>query len=490
MIISDGANDPLNWLMQPPPDESAEQKLAREQQEADAKKISDMIDEDIKREKAALKKKQVVRVLLLGQAESGKSTTLKNLRVKYAYKEWAQERAAWRSVIQLNLLRSVLTIVDTARTELDNDPVFSKGVVESKEDSDAATTQGSVQLSESIRKLLLRLGPLRMVETELKLRLGAASDEVRAEDGIQPTELYASPFDRPVPRRPTKEFGVRRWKDILNAVTKTGSTDGRRLVGATAQAGGRDQLTEIIASCREDMKSLWKDESVRGLLRRKKVYLEHTAGFFLPDLDRIATREYEPADDDILRARLRTVGIQEYKLHMGGSNLNTPRDWCFYDVGGARTVRNAWLPFFDNVNAIIFLAPVSAFDEHLSEDVKVNRLEDSLILWTAICKSKLLAKSTLILFLNKCDILKQKLRNGAQLSTYLSCYGDRPNDLASFIKYLKRKFNDAMKTHSPSPRPGYFYPTSVIDMKATASTLVAVRDGILRDHLREAEMVL
>lgn len=224
----------------------------------------------------------------------GKSTTLKSkhactlivsnadaledLRVKYAYKEWAQERAAWRSVIQLNLLRSVLTIVDTARTELDNDPVFSKGVVESKEDSDAATTQGSVQLSESIRKLLLRLGPLRMVETELKLRLGAASDEVRAEDGIQPTELYASPFDRPVPRRPTKEFGVRRWKDILNAVTKTGSTDGRRLVGATAQAGGRDQLTEIIASCREDMKSLWKDESVRGLLRRKKVYLEHTAG--------------------------------------------------------------------------------------------------------------------------------------------------------------------------------------------------------------------
>lgn len=71
MIISDGANDPLNWLMRPPPDESAEQKLAREQQEADAKKISDMIDEDIKREKAALKKKQVVRVLLLGQAESG-----------------------------------------------------------------------------------------------------------------------------------------------------------------------------------------------------------------------------------------------------------------------------------------------------------------------------------------------------------------------------------------------------------------------------------
>ena len=41
---------------------------------------------------------------------------------------------------------------------------------------------------------------------------------------------------------------------------------------------------------------------------------------FLPDLDRVATREYEPTDDDILRARLRTVGVQEYKVHMGNSS--------------------------------------------------------------------------------------------------------------------------------------------------------------------------
>ncbi len=64
----------------------------------------------------------------------------------------------------------------------------------------------------------------------------------------------------------------------------------------------------------------------------------------------------------------------------------------------------------------------------------VNRLEDSLLLWKAICESKLLAKAILILFLNKCDILKQKIQNGTQLSMYLSGYGDKPNDAASFIK--------------------------------------------------------
>jgi guanine nucleotide-binding protein subunit alpha len=48
---------------------------------------------------------------------------------------------------------------------------------------------------------------------------------------------------------------------------------------------------------------------------------------------------------------------------------------------------------------IIFLCPVSCFDERLDEDVRVNRLEDSTLLWRSICSSKLLTKTQLILFL-------------------------------------------------------------------------------------------
>jgi G-protein alpha subunit len=34
----------------------------------------------------------------------------------------------------------------------------------------------------------------------------------------------------------------------------------------------------------------------------------------------------------------------------------------------------AWVPFFDDMNAIIFLAPISCFDQALAEDPSVNRL--------------------------------------------------------------------------------------------------------------------
>lgn len=58
--------------------------------------------------------------------------------------------------------------------------------------------------------------------------------------------------------------------------------------------------------------------------------------------------------------------------------------------------RNAWLPYFTDIHAILFLAPISAFDERLREDRRVNRLEDSFILWQSICKSELLKNVILI----------------------------------------------------------------------------------------------
>lgn len=35
---------------------------------------------------------------------------------------------------------------------------------------------------------------------------------------------------------------------------------------------------------------------------------------FLNDAERIAVRNYQPTDDDVIRARLRTLGVQEYRF--------------------------------------------------------------------------------------------------------------------------------------------------------------------------------
>jgi guanine nucleotide-binding protein alpha-1 subunit len=86
------------------------------------------------------------------------------------------------------------------------------------------------------------------------------------------------------------------------------------------------------------------------------------------------------------------------------------------------------------VNAIIFLAPISVVDETLDEDPTVNRLEDTYLLWKAVVSSKLLTKVQLILFLNKCDILERKLARGLSVKRYIPTYGERENDLPNVAK--------------------------------------------------------
>lgn len=47
---------------------------------------------------------------------------------------------------------------------------------------------------------------------------------------------------------------------------------------------------------------------------------------FLNDVDRIVARDYEPSDDDVVRARLRTMGVQEY--HFSYTTNGTVRSDC------------------------------------------------------------------------------------------------------------------------------------------------------------------
>ena len=80
------------------------------------------------------------------------------------------------------------------------------------------------------------------------------------------------------------------------------------------------------------------------------------------------------------------------------------------------------------------VSPVSVFDQRLEEDYNINRLEDSITMWTSICSSKLLAKTQLILFLNKCDLLRRKLKRGIKVNKYLPSFGDRPNEVMTVVK--------------------------------------------------------
>jgi ATPase subunit of ABC transporter with duplicated ATPase domains len=71
--------DPLTIAAAPPPNETQEQQAKRLERENEARRVSNEIDEKLRAEGAALKKNRTVKLLLLGQSESGKTTTLKSM---------------------------------------------------------------------------------------------------------------------------------------------------------------------------------------------------------------------------------------------------------------------------------------------------------------------------------------------------------------------------------------------------------------------------
>ncbi|KAI0633636.1 G-alpha-domain-containing protein [Trametes polyzona] len=545
MAHCDSAPDPLAVAIEPPRDESAADRWAREQREAQARRISEQIDEQIRAERQAMKKrKPPMRLLLLGQSESGKSTTVKNFQLAYAYDAFLAERAAWRAIIHLNLVRSMNNILEVLWKEFsavspstdaglrpytpNTDLQAANGVLEVDLDEDEDEPEQSSDpsgptLTNNHRELMLRLAPLRQVQRDLERSLGAASTEVVASGSSS-----AAPWSLTGGGWRPREFAITSrsgWKSALGRVRAVGrmsldSTIGRyekrsdtaavdeTLPGRPKTGGRRSSVSksamperteeksedvdieaaaEVIASCADDMFALWKDPSVRTVLSRRGMRPEEGPGFFLNDVSRIAARDYQPSDDDVVRARLRTMGVQEHRI-MFEKGSDAGVEWLIYDVGGARSLRNAWYPYFDNINAIIFLAPISCFDERLAEDRRVNRLQDSLLLWKAVCSTKLLAPVQFILFLNKCDLLQKKLDRGVRVVDFVPTYGARPNDFENVSRYFRSQFKDISARHSPNPRVFYAFLTSVVDTKATRITVATVREGIQRNNLKSAAL--
>ncbi|KAJ8696683.1 hypothetical protein PTI98_006532 [Pleurotus ostreatus] len=480
--------DPLTAAMAPPPNESEEDRQARLAAEHAAKVRSDAIDEELNRQRQAEKRApKQVKVLLLGQSESGKSTTLKNFQLMHSPKAFRAERALWKAVIQLNIVRSIRLILDsmTEAQEAHSSPAPSTySTSSSSRPASPLVEKEYPRLSPDLLKLKMRLSPLLSVEEALTRTLAPSGSSELEATRLIPLR-YSSRSNTP-PKEPSVYAGAL-WKGALGRLMSSdkGSDvdDREEVVWDDPKDPGL-----VLHACAADMTQLWNDPTVRKLLEVQRLRLEEMAGFFLDSLDRVTAPKYVPSDDDILRARLKTLGVSEHRFKLKTGNMMS-HEWTVFDVGGQRSLVTAWVPYFDDVEAIIFLAPISCFDQVLQEDPSVNRLEDSILLWKAIVSNPLLKHTSMILFLNKCDIMRAKLASGIQFSKYVISYGDRPNNFETASNYLRKKFSGIQKQCSPKPRSYYCHFTSVIDTSSTLHILQNVQDVLLRSNLEQSSLV-
>ncbi|KAJ7229568.1 G-protein alpha subunit [Mycena haematopus] len=453
---SNSSFDPLNVSLQPPPNETEEEKAVRLEAAREATRVSRSIDVGLVESKKALdRKKRAVKILLLGQSESGKSSVLRNFRLAFTPKYFESERLLWTTVIQLNLISSIKKILTVLQEEW--------------EETESAEPTHETPLTSEHRRLALSLSPLLAFETSISQMMdsttGGYTVTVRPGGG---------------------------WKDKLAlfagrspSATPAASPEEHSPTGE--QSNDPSQVTQVLAACKTEIIALWDDAVVRAVLESHDVYLQDDAGFFLDDTARIAALDYVPSDRDIMRARIRTLGVEEHRF-VTESGFRAGTEFYITDVCGSSSQRSTWVPYFDDVQAIIFLAPL-AFWQSLDEDSKVNRVQDSLELWREIVGSPLLAKTAFILLFNKKDVLQAHIAAGVMVRKYVPSFGDRPNDVASVTKYFRDKFSAYHRKFSPEPRPFIFYETEAIDPQSTATILGEVQEQIIRNHLKDLDVM-
>jgi len=247
------------------------------------------------------------------------------------------------------------------------------------------------------------------------------------------------------------------------------------------------EIRRLLDLSKNDIQELWEHPVVKGLIANRRLKLDEWSEFFLKQINRIAAPDYLPLTDDILHARVQTLGVSQHSFDVGVRGSFVP--WHLYDVGGARGQRHTWVPYFDDANAIIFIAPVSAFDQFLEEDPQVNRIDDSLKLFTHICSNALLKNVNLVLFLNKLDLLKEKLEKGTQVRKYMPSFGDRPNDLKTVMKYLRAHFMKVHRKNDTNNRSLFVHFTSVVDTTTTRDIIGSVCDSVLREQVQTSGLV-
>jgi len=261
-----------------------------------------------------------------------------------------------------------------------------------------------------------------------------------------------------------KEKNLRVGNQVAEAAERIAAIDAQFFAGT---------LTTDMAA---DIKALWADSAIRqSYARQNEFQLNDSAQYYFEHVERLASKEYVPNEQDVLRSRAKTTGIIETEFTLEKTKFR------MVDVGGQRSERKKWMHCFQDVTAVIFCVALSEYDLKLYEDDQTNRMHESLKLFKEICNSKWFTETSVILFLNKKDLFAEKIRRVDLRITFPEYNGGLHYENA--VTFIKDKFlaqNENPKKHC------YVHTTCATDTDNVQVVFNAVKDIVLQKILDES----
>ncbi|KOX75350.1 Guanine nucleotide-binding protein G(s) subunit alpha [Melipona quadrifasciata] len=265
------------------------------------------------------------------------------------------------------------------------------------------------------------------------------------------------------------------------------------------------------------VETLWKDRGVQqsyertcdelqldsgtseDKIKQPGIFVSKIEGIWANDKVAIVKQpDYTPTEQDILRCRVLTSGIFEMWFQVDKVNFH------MFDVGGQRDERRKWIQCFNDVTAIIFVTACSSYNMVLREDPTKLRLRESLDLFKSIWNNRWLRTISVILFLNKQDLLAEKIKAGKhKLEDYFPEFAryqtpveagvvadpSEPPDVLRAKYFIRDEFLRISTASGDGKHYCYPHFTCAVDTENIKRVFNDCRDIIQRMHLRQYELL-
>ncbi|ETO11207.1 GTP-binding regulatory protein alpha chain - starfish, partial [Reticulomyxa filosa] len=198
---------------------------------------------------------------------------------------------------------------------------------------------------------------------------------------------------------------------------------------------------------------------------------------------------YVPHWEDYLRIRDQTTGVLTYDIPTRIQN----RTWTvrLTDVGGQRSERKKWIKVFNGVNVVIYVMSLSGYDQVIYESVDVRCYDESFGVFQQIVNNSSFETTDFVLFLNKVDLLEEKLK-----TIPFTCFDpsfNETNDKEKVIKYVQDRFESIWFSESPEQwrdkRSLFFHNTCCLDTAMMQSIIAKVHVASIKRAMRDVGMI-
>jgi len=231
------------------------------------------------------------------------------------------------------------------------------------------------------------------------------------------------------------------------------------------------------------IKALWGDKGIKEVWEQCNAFqIQMTQyEYYMEHIDRIASPDFIPTQDDILRARQRTTGaytttfiVDKYCLHL-------------IDVGGQVPERQKWEQIMaDGIQSMLFFSPLDDYNVMSSEETDQTKMQISFSVFQRIVKSALKYKSAITVFFNKTDLFEKKIENKTQWKAFQNTFPDYKGqqDKIEAQTHIKDYFLDSVKQYTENGEVRVFcHFTCAIDTNSIAQVFKDVREHVVMSKI-------